>query len=108
MSNYNHVTLVGVVDEEITTKQIGKQFKTSMALAVERFAGKDQEPVIDKFNIISWGKLAEVCADYLKKGKKVLVDGRIQIRSFKEDGEQKWITEVVAENLKFLSTPVKA
>ncbi|MEI7941899.1 MAG: single-stranded DNA-binding protein [Candidatus Riflemargulisbacteria bacterium] len=41
--------------------------------------------------------------EYLKKGRKVLVDGRIQVRSYEVDKQRRWITEVIAENLKFLT-----
>ena len=71
---------------------------------MERYAGKDKEPEVDFFNIITWGKLAEVAKEFLQKGRKVLIDGRIQVRSYEgNSGERKWITEVVAENMKFLS-----
>ncbi|MDD4527004.1 MAG: single-stranded DNA-binding protein [Candidatus Margulisbacteria bacterium] len=103
MSAYNHVTLVGNLVKDPDTKKVGKKSKTDFTIAVERYAGKDKEPEVDFFNIVSWGKLAEIGGEYLKKGKKVLVDGRVQIRSYEVDKQRRWITEVIAENLKFLS-----
>lgn len=103
MSAYNHVTLVGNLVKDPETKKIGKRSKTDFTLAVERYIGKDKEAEVDFFNIVSWGKLAEIGAEYLKKGKKVLVDGRIQVRSYEVDKQRRWITEVIAENLKFLT-----
>lgn len=61
-----------------------------------------KEPAVDFFNVVSWGKLAELCGSFLSKGKKVIVDGRIQVRAYLKDGERQWVTEIVAENLKFL------
>ena len=102
MSAYNHVTLVGNLVKNPEVKKVGKQSKTDFVLAVQRYLGKDKEEAVDYFNVVSWGKLAEVCGSHLQKGIKVLVDGRIQIRTYKKDDERKWITEVVAENMKFL------
>jgi len=103
MSAYNHVTLVGnlVKDPEMT--KIGKKNKSTFTIAVDRYLGKDKDASVDYFNIVTWGKLAEVAGEFLAKGKKILVDGRIQIRTYKNDNERKWITEVVADNMKFLS-----
>ena len=103
MSNYNHVTLVGNLVKDPEVKVVNKRSKASFTIAVERSFGKDKVEVVDYFQIISWGKLAEICGMYLKKGKKVLVDGRIQIRAYEVDNQKKWVTEVVAENCKFLS-----
>ena len=103
MAAYNHITFVGNLVKDPEVKKVGKKNKTDFTIAVDRYAGKDKEKEVDYFNIVSWGKLAEVCGDYLKKGKKVLVDGRVQIRTYKKEDERKWITEVVADNLKFLT-----
>lgn len=52
-------------------------------------------------NIVAWKKLAEICGEWLKKGKKVYIEGRIQNRSYddKNTGAKRYITEVVAENM---------
>lgn len=52
-------------------------------------------------NIVAWRKLAEICGEWLKKGKKVYLEGRIQTRSYddKNTGAKKYITEIVAENM---------
>ncbi len=51
-------------------------------------------------NIVAWGKLAEICGQYLKKGRKVYVDGRMQTRDWEgEDGVKRYRSEIVAENL---------
>ncbi len=103
MSSYNHVTLVGNLVKDPEIKKVGKKSKTDFTIAVERYAGKDKEAEVDFFNVVSWGKLAEISGEYLQKGKKVLVDGRIQVRSYEVDKQRRWITEVIAENLKFLT-----
>ncbi len=52
-------------------------------------------------NIVAWRKLAEICGEWLKKGKKVYIEGRIQTRSYddKNTGQKRYITEIVADNL---------
>jgi single-strand DNA-binding protein len=51
-------------------------------------------------NIVAWGKLADICAQYLVKGRKVFVEGRLQTRDWQaQDGSKKYRTEIVAENM---------
>jgi single-strand DNA-binding protein len=51
-------------------------------------------------NIVAWGRLAEICGQYLRKGSKVFVEGRLQTRSWQgQDGNKRYITEVVMENM---------
>jgi single-strand DNA-binding protein len=103
--SYNHCTLVGTLAKDPVTKKVGRRTKTDFTIGVERYTGKDTPVEVDYFNIVTWGKLAEISGEYLKVGRKVLVDGTIQVTRT-EDG---WLTEVIAENLKFLTipTPVK-
>jgi single-strand DNA-binding protein len=51
--------------------------------------------------IVAWKKLAEICGEWLKKGKKVFIEGRIQTRSYddKNTGTKRYVTEIVAENM---------
>jgi single-strand DNA-binding protein len=56
-----------------------------------------------------WGKLAESCAEYLAKGRQVLIDGRIQYRSYTDkEGIQRKSTEIVSRNVQFLGGPRNA
>jgi single-strand DNA-binding protein len=57
-------------------------------------------------NIVAWKKLAEICGEWLKKGKKVYIEGRIQTRSYddKNTGTKKYVTEIVAENVIMLDS----
>ncbi len=51
-------------------------------------------------NIVAWGKLADICAQYLTKGKKVFLEGRLQTREYTtQDGQKKTRTEITAENM---------
>lgn len=60
----------------------------------------EKKEQVDYHNIVAWGRLAEICAQYLTKGKKVYVDGRIQNREWEgTDGQKRYRTEVVVENM---------
>lgn len=63
-------------------------------------AGNRQERV-EFHNIVAWRKLAEICGQYLHKGSKVYVEGRLQTRDWidKNTGQKRYITEIVAENM---------
>lgn len=56
-------------------------------------------------NVVAWRKLAEICNQYLKKGNKVYIEGRLQTRDWQgQDGIKKYRTEIVAENMIMLDT----
>ncbi len=55
--------------------------------------------------VVAWSKTAELCTQYLNKGRGVLVDGRLNIRDYEKEGERKWVTEVVANRVVFLGGP---
>ncbi|MDI6710841.1 MAG: single-stranded DNA-binding protein [Thermoanaerobacterales bacterium] len=76
-------------------------------LAVDRnFADRQGQRQADFIDIVTWQKLAEVCAKNLGKGRLVAVDGRLQIRSYEDNqGVRRKAAEVVADNVKFLDRP---
>ncbi len=56
-------------------------------------------------NIVAWGKLAEICEKYLKKGSSVYIEGRIQTRSWDDQsGQKRWTTEIVAQQMTMLGS----
>ncbi len=56
-------------------------------------------------NIVVFGRIAELAAQYLKKGSQALVEGRLQTRSWEADGQKKYRTEILAESIQFGSRP---
>lgn len=102
----NRIVLIGrlVKDPELRYTPNGKAV-ASFTLAADRpFRNKEGEREADFINVVVWGAQAESSANYLSKGKLAAVDGRLQIRSFEgQDGQRRWVTEVVAENVRFLS-----
>ena len=102
MANLNRIILVGRLtsDPEARTTLDGLPM-TKFRLAV----GRQQQSGTDFIDVIAWRRLAEVCGDHLKKGQLVLVEGRIQIRSFEDQtGQRRWATEVVARNMQMLES----
>ena len=101
----NSVILIGrlVRDPENRFTPAGKSV-TTFTLAVDRpFANQQGEREADFIQIVSWGKLAETCANHLGKGRMVAVEGRLQIRSYEtKDGQKRKVAEVVANSVQFL------
>ncbi|AEE91184.1 Single-stranded DNA-binding protein [Tepidanaerobacter acetatoxydans Re1] len=104
----NRIILIGRLtrDVELRYTQEGKAV-ANFTLAVDRpFKNQQGEKEADFIRIATWGKLAENCANHIGKGRLVAVDGRLQIRSYDgNDGQRKYITEVVADEVKFLDWP---
>lgn len=92
-------------DPEITTTTSGVSVcRISLAVS-RRFANAEGERETDFFNIVVWRVLGENCHKFLKKGSKIAVVGNIQNRSYDAaDGSKRYITEIVAEEVEFLST----
>ena len=102
--NFNKAIIVGRVikDPEIRTTPNG-QTVASIGVASNRVwnsnTGERQEKT-EFHNIVAWGKLAEICGQYLVKGQLVLFEGRIETRSWDgQDGVKRYKTEIVAENM---------
>lgn len=103
----NKVILVGNLtrDPELITTTNGVSL-CRFSLAVQRrFAGQDGEREADFINIVVWRAQADNCYKYLKKGSKCGVVGSLQTRSYDaQDGTKRYSTDVVAEEVEFLST----
>lgn len=75
-----------------------------MSVAVNRpFTNQDGEREVDFFNITAWRAQAENCGKYLSKGKKVGIVGRMQTRTYEKDGVKCYATDIIAEEVEFLS-----
>ena len=101
----NHIVLIGRLtrDPELRYTQNGLAV-ANFDLAVDRPTTNQQgERQTDFIRIIAWQKQAELCANYLKKGRLVGVQGRLQIRSYEtQDGQKRRVAEVVASYVQFL------
>lgn len=62
---------------------------------------KEKQEAVEYHNVVAFGKQAETIAQYMKKGSQILVEGRLQTRSWETDGVKKYSTEIVLENFQF-------
>ncbi len=104
----NKVILVGRLgkDPEIRSTPQGTTVAKFTVATDEKFtdrAGEKQERT-EWHNIVAWGKLGEICGQYLRKGKLVYIEGSIRTDSWddKESGQKKYRTEIVANTMKML------
>lgn len=107
MPALNRVQLIGRLgrDPESKFTPTGKKV-THFSLAVSRrwkTAGETKE-YTEWVNIEAWGRLGEVCQEYLKKGSLVFLEGRLKTEKYEDrDGETKYFTKVVTQFIQFLS-----
>ncbi len=99
----NKVILVGRLtrDPEVRYTQTGKAV-ASFSIAVDSGFGENKRA--DFIPIVVWDKLAEVCGNNLTKGRRILVEGRLQIRDYEKDGQKRRAAEGMAQNIEFLDT----
>lgn len=102
----NKVILIGRLtkDPECNTFSDGRMV-ANFTLAVDRpFTNKEGDKQADFVSIVLWEKTAELVKKYTKKGHQLAVSGRIQTRTYtNSDGEKKYTTEVIGEQIQFLT-----
>ena len=104
MYSLNRATILGNVTRDPELRQTaGGQSVCSFGVATNRSwtdaSGAKQEQA-EFHNCVAWAKLAEICAQYMKKGIKVYVEGRLQTREWEgQDGQKRRTTEIIADNV---------
>jgi single-strand DNA-binding protein len=104
----NRVILIGRLgkDPEIRSIPSGTSVAKFSLATDERFTDKNGEKQdrTEWHNIVAWGKLAEICGQYLRKGKLVFIEGSIRTDSWddKETGVKKYRTEIIAKDMQML------
>lgn len=107
--SFNQAIVMGNLtrDPELRTTPSG-QSVASFAVATNRVwqdaSGEKQEQA-DFHEVVAWGKLAELASQYLSKGRKVMVVGRLQNNSWEKDGVKRTRTEIIANDISFLDGP---
>lgn len=82
---------------------------TSITLAVDKYNTKTGQKEADFVPVVIWGKQAESTANYMRKGHQMAIFGKIQTRNYEnKDGKKVYVTEVVAQEVKFLSKAAQA
>ena len=89
-------------DVDLRTTPSGRSV-AMLTLAIDRPMTKDGSKEADFIPVVLWGKTAEAVARYVHKGQRLLVEGRIQVRSYDgKDGQKRYATEVVADKAEFI------
>lgn len=104
--SFNQVILMGNLTRDPEIRQIPSgQSVCSFSLALNRsYKGSDGEwqEAVDFIDVVAWGPLGERVAQYVTKGRPVLVNGRLQSRSWEQDGQKRSKVEVIAQDVTFL------
>ncbi len=102
----NKVMLIGRLgaDPEIRYTQNGTAVATlSVATNFRVKRGEEWEDQTEWHRVIAWNRLAEIASEYMSKGTKVYVEGRLQTRSWEDaNGNKRWTTEIVARDISML------
>ncbi len=108
--SFNQAIVMGNLtrDPELRSTPSGQQV-ASFAVATNRSwndaTTNERKEAVEYHEIVAWGKLGELAAQYLAKGRKVMVVGRLQTQSWEKDGVKRQRTEIVANDINFLDRP---
>jgi single-strand DNA-binding protein len=107
--SFNQAIVMGNLtrDPELRSTPGGQQV-ASFSVATNRTwmdASGERKEAVEYHEIVAWGKLGELAAQYLAKGRKVMVVGRLQTQSWEKDGVKRSRTEIVASDVNFLDAP---
>ncbi len=106
----NKAILIGNLgrDPELRHTASGKAVATFTVATNRSWTGPDgtAQEGTEWHNIVAWDRLAEICQQYLQKGRKVYIEGRIQTRSWDDkSGQKRYMTEIVANQMIILDAP---
>lgn len=105
-SGVNKVIIVGNLgkDPEVRFTPAGQAVCNFTVATDEEWKDKagEKQKRTEWHKVVVWGKLAELCGEYLKKGRQCYVEGRLQTREYEKDGQKHYSTEVVASEVTFL------
>jgi single-strand DNA-binding protein len=106
MPTLNRVQLIGRLGKDPESKftPTGKKVAHFSLAVSNRWKDKNGETkeATEWVNIEAWGRLGEVCQEYLKKGSLIFLEGRLKTDKYEEKGEARYFTKVVAQSLEFL------
>ncbi len=104
----NKVMLIGNVGQDPEVKQLdgGDHVATLSIATTERWKNKkgEKQEETQWHRCVAWRKTAEIIGEYVKKGDRIYVEGKLVHRSYDKDGETKYITEIVIRDMKMMGT----
>ena len=112
MASVNKVILLGNLgsDPELRYTPSGRAVANFSLATHEQWTGKDGEKGerTEWHRIVAWGRLGEICGEYLHKGSQVYIEGRIQSRTWEDrEGNKRYTTEIIAQTMQMLGAPSK-
>lgn len=102
----NKAIIVGNLGADPETREAGGSTVCNFRVATNESYKDSTGTYVDKtewHSVVAWGKLAEICGTYLKKGSQVCIEGSLQTRSYEKDGVTKYTTEIKAREMTMLS-----
>jgi single-strand DNA-binding protein len=108
MASVNKVIIVGNLgaDPEMRYTQNNTPVTTFRVATTDRWRDKGSGEMQERtewHRVVAWGRLGEICGQYLRKGKQVYIEGRLQTRSWDDaEGQKRYMTEVVAQTMQML------
>jgi len=110
MAGVNKVILIGNLgaDPEVRYLNTGTAVANFRMATTENIRNKEgeREARTEWHRVVAFGRLAEICGEYLNKGKQVYIEGRLRTRSWDDrDGNKRWTTEIVANTMQMLGSP---
>jgi len=105
----NKIILIGNLgrDVEASAMPNGDMVCTLSIATSESWKDKNTGQQMEKtewHRVVAFKRLAEICGEYLRKGSKVYIEGRLRTRSYDKDGVKRWVTEVVAREMQMLDS----
>ena len=109
MSSINKVMIIGNLtrDPETIFTQGGQAVTKFSVATSESWKDKttgDKQEKAEFHRVVTFGKLAEICVEYLVKGKQVFIEGRLQTSSWEKDGVKRYSTDIIAHEMKMLGS----
>lgn len=109
MAGVNKAMVIGRLgrDPEVRYTQDGRAIANFSVATSEEWKDKDSGEKKERtewHRIVAFGRLGEICGEYLSKGKQVYIEGRLQTRSWEKEGVTRYTTEIVASNMQMLGS----
>jgi single-strand DNA-binding protein len=109
MGSVNKVILIGNLgaDPELRYTATGTAVANFNLATKDNWTGKDgnKEEKTEWHRIVAWGRLGEICGEYLSKGKQVYIEGKLRTRSWEDrDGNKRYTTEILAQTMQMLGS----
>lgn len=107
MSDLNSCSFIGRLGGSPEQVQVGDTSVTKFSIAVgESWKDKEgnKQERTEWINVEAWGKLADICAEYLQKGKQVYISGKMKTDTYEKDGITKYSTKIVCKDMQMLGS----